>query len=104
MVQNRNLVTSLMLKKVHHENLVQVKDFYETEMKENLYHEKNLNLLEKLINMMPYLCKSFEMQIELIENECKYLRELYVKLFLVIEQPSLRNCIILYDVIVNSQG
>jgi hypothetical protein len=71
-------------------------------MKENLYHHKNKILLDKLIQMVPYLCKSFQLQIQLIEHECKYLRELYAKQFLVIEYPDLTNCIIFYDMVVNS--
>ena len=42
--------------------------------------------------MIPYLCKSFELGVKMIEHECKYLRELYVKLFLVIEGVEMRNC------------
>ena len=49
--------------------------------------------------MIPYLCKSFELGVKMIEHECKYLRELYVKLFLVIEGVEMRNCVVFYDMV-----
>jgi hypothetical protein len=73
-------------------------------MKENLYHKKNVVLMEMLIEMVPYLCKSFELQVSMIEDECKYLRELYIKLFLVIEAPDLKNCVMLYELVIENDG
>jgi hypothetical protein len=49
--------------------------------------------------MIPYLCKSFELEVKMIEYECKYLREFYVKLFLVIEGVDMRNCVVFYDMV-----
>lgn len=54
-------------------------------MKENLYHEKNIILMGKIAEMIPYLCSSYKLNIKLIEGEAKFLRELYVKLFIIVE-------------------
>ena len=55
--------------------------------------------MEKLVEMVLYLCKSFELGVQVIEHECKYLRELYVKLFLVIDRGEMRNCVVFYDMV-----
>lgn len=62
---------------------MEMKEFYEKEMKENLYHAKKATLMDMLTdNFMEVLSE----EIEMTHHEAVHLRELYMKLYLTLPE------------------
>jgi hypothetical protein len=65
---------------------MKIKEFYEEQMKENLYHSKKVTLMKMFDkNFLQILSQ----EIEMTQHEAVHLRELYMKLYLTlpIEEP-----------------
>lgn len=83
--RNGSVASTLMVKKLNYTIFLEIKEFYEQEMRENLYHPKKVTLLRMFTdNFLQVLSE----EIEMTHHEAIHLRELYMKLYLTLPQPA----------------
>lgn len=68
---NRQVRSTLMVKKINYTIFLQVKDYYEEEMAENLYHPRKIHLMRKFSREYLQVLSQF---IEMTQHEAVPLR------------------------------
>ncbi len=79
--RNREVGSTLMVKKINYALFLEIKDFYEQQMGENLYHPRKEQLLARFSRDYMQVLSS---RVEMIHHEALHLRELYMKLYLTL--------------------
>jgi hypothetical protein len=70
-----------MVKKLNYTIFMEIKEFYEKEMKENLYHAKKAKLMKMFTD---HFTEVLSEETEMTHHESVHLRELYMKLYLTL--------------------
>jgi hypothetical protein len=78
---NKSVESTLMVKKLNYSIFMEIKEYYEKEMKENLYHPKKVTLLNTLTD---HFVEVLSEEVEMTHHEAVHLRELYMKLYLTL--------------------